>query len=219
MKRWPLLAVLIAVAIILSKVVFEDLLAIPWVESVERLLADPGPGTAVAIVGLLTIDLLLPVPSSLVMVLSGTVFGVAAGGILALVGSLAGNLLGFELTRRFGRNAARRLVGDVQLDQMRVVFERHGALAILLSRPLPVMMETLSLVAGLSEMRRRTFLWASLAGTIPVALLYALAGAWSMQTGNLLPGLVILISVAAGGWRLLRPRLLAPGDRSPASDP
>ena len=209
MKHWPLLAILIAIAIILSKVVFEDLLAIPWVPSVERLLADPGPGTAAVIVGLLTIDLLLPVPSSLVMVLSGTVFGTVTGGLLALVGSLAGNCLGFELTRRFGRHGARRLVGAAELDQMGAVFDRHGALAILLSRPLPVMMETLSLVAGLSLMRRSTFFWASLAGTVPVAFLYALAGTWSIETGNLLPGLVILVSVLAAGWLLLRPRLLA----------
>ena len=213
MKHWLVLGILIGIAVMLSKVVFEDLLGIPWASYVERLLADPGPLAAVGIVALLSIDLLLPIPSSLVMILSGALFGVLGGGLLSLIGSLAGNYLGFELTRTYGRGPSRRLVGEVQLARMSRVFEQNGALAILLSRPLPVVMETMSLVAGLSLMKRSTFLLASLAGTIPVVFAYSLAGALSLEVGSVAPALVMLICVIAAAWLIARPRLRAEGVR------
>ena len=56
-------------------------------------------------VALLVADVVLPVPSSLVMVARGAPFGVAVGALLSLVGSLGAGLFGFGLGRR-GRAAA-----------------------------------------------------------------------------------------------------------------
>ena len=76
----------------------------------------------------------------------------------------------------------------------------HGAAAIVVTRALPVVMETMSIVAGLSTMRRSTFLIASAIGTAPIVVVYAYAGAKSRETGSLVPAIVMLIAVAAGGW-------------------
>jgi uncharacterized membrane protein YdjX (TVP38/TMEM64 family) len=69
-------------------------------------------------------------------------------------------------------------------------------------------METMSLVAGVSTMRRRTFLWASAIGTAPIVVIYAYAGAMSRNTGSLIPAIVILIAVGGAGlvwYRATRP--------------
>lgn len=207
MRHWLTLTIAIALVVVLLKFVFEDWLHMPFATGVERILAEPGPAAAALVVGLLSIDLFLPVPSSLVMILSGVLFGVWRGALLALAGSLIGNWAGFELARRYGHDTARRLVGAAQLERMGRVFARHGAAAILVTRPVPVLMETLSVVAGLSGMRRGTFLAASLAGTIPTVFAYAYAGALSIAVGSVFPAVLGLMIVVAAGWTLARARL------------
>jgi uncharacterized membrane protein YdjX (TVP38/TMEM64 family) len=87
---------------------------------------------------------------------------------------------------------------------MERAFARHGALAIVASRPLPIVMETLSVAAGLSNMRRSTFLLASIVGTAPVVFLYAYAGAASLSAGTVLPAVLILAAILSGGWAIAR---------------
>ena len=53
-------------------------------------------------VGLLIADVLLPVPSSLVMVAHGALFGVVIGTLLSLTGSVGAALFGFAIGRRGG---------------------------------------------------------------------------------------------------------------------
>jgi hypothetical protein len=49
-------------------------------------------------------------------------------------------------------------------------------------------------------MPRKVFLLSSLAGTAPVVVLYAAAGALSRQLSSLAPAVVILVAVAGAGW-------------------
>src|SRR6185503_6799355 len=78
-------------------------------------------GGAIAVVTLLAADLFLPIPSSVIMMLSGAVFGVLWGSMFSLVGSIGGEWLGFELVRRYGVSASRRIVGDEDLEKMRTI--------------------------------------------------------------------------------------------------
>jgi uncharacterized membrane protein YdjX (TVP38/TMEM64 family) len=155
---------------------------------------------------LLAADVFLPVPSSVIMVLSGAAFGVGWGSVFALAGSILGEWAGFELVRRFGRRASRRLASDAELEDVNRFFERYGAVAVIVTRPLPVVMETMSLVAGLSAMRRSVFLIASFIGTAPIVVVYAYAGAVSREVGSVLPALVILLTFGAAGYLWYRAR-------------
>lgn len=209
MTRPLLLVGFVAAVIIVLKVLVENIFDIQLEPMVRAWLVNPGAGTAFTIIALLVADIALPIPSSLVMVLSGAAFGVVGGSVVALIGSIGGEWLGFELVRRYGRNASQWLVGDVEVDRLARVFRRHGAVAVAVTRALPVVMETMSIVAGLSYMKRRDFLVASFIGTAPIVLVYAYAGALSRETGNLVPAVVMLIAVAGFGWVLYRARLSA----------
>jgi len=211
MKRALLLIVLVAVFVIGSKLVVENILGIPMESLAASWLAHAGLGTATLVVVLLAADVALPVPSSLVMVFSGAAFGVVWGSMVALVGSIAGEWLGFELVRRYGRGVSSQLVGADEFERFSEFFDRHGILAVILTRPLPVVMETMSLVAGLSTMSRWAFLGASLAGTAPIVVVYAYAGALSREAGNLVPAVVILVAVAGCGFAWYRARFAAGG--------
>jgi uncharacterized membrane protein YdjX (TVP38/TMEM64 family) len=199
MKRLLILMLVVAAMIIGSKLLIEDALGMNLEPAVTAWLDAPGVGSAAVIIGLLVLDVFLPVPSSVVMVLSGAAFGVLWGAVLALVGSVAGQWVGFELVRRFGRRAASSVAGTNELRDVNRFFEQYGVVAVIVTRPVPIVMETMSLVAGLSRMSRAVFLGASLVGTVPIVIVYAYAGAVARQVGNWLPAVVILVAVGGAG--------------------
>jgi uncharacterized membrane protein YdjX (TVP38/TMEM64 family) len=195
--------------VIVSKLLIENVLGFdlePWARS---WMAAAGPAGAATVIGLLAADVFVPIPSSVIMILSGAAFGVWWGSLLAFAGSMSGEWLGFEIARRYGSAWASRFIGDErEVARLNAMLARHGAAAVAVTRPLPVVMETMSLVAGVSTMKRRTFLWASAIGTAPIVVIYAYAGAMSRDTGSLIPAIVILIAVGGAGlawYRATRP--------------
>lgn len=203
MRRLAIMASALLV-VVLSKLVLEDLLGL----DLGALVAGPtdaGLLGGLLVVALLAADIGVPVPSSVVMVVSGVLFGGAVGGALSFTGAMASAWSGYELSRRFGRPLAARLAGADTLDDLETLFARHGIALVVATRALPIAMEAASLVAGLSRMRRAPYLVACAAGTAPVAWLYAYAGARSRATGQWLPAAIILLGFAVA-WGLTRQR-------------
>lgn len=216
MRRTVALIALVAALIAGSKLLLENVLDLSLEPLARAWMTSAGPAGAAVVIGLLAADIFIPVPSSVIMILSGAAFGVWKGAALALVGSIAGEWLGFELARRYGASWAARFIGDERdVARLNAMIARHGAAAVVATRPLPVVMETMSLVAGLSAMQRVTFLIASLIGTVPIAVVYAYAGARSASTGSLIPAIVILLAV--GGTGMIWYRATRPGPSSSTS--
>jgi uncharacterized membrane protein YdjX (TVP38/TMEM64 family) len=182
------------------------------------LLADPTPwmqrgGIVAAALGvsLLIVDVLLPVPSSLVMVAHGALFGVVSGTFLSLAGSMGAALLGFAIGRR-GDKLLARIVTLEQRARADRMLTRWGALAVVLTRPIPLLAETVAIMAGASSLGWGRMILAALAGSLPPALLYALTGAAvaNLQSTSLMFGVVLLVT--GSFWlvgRLLEPYLSA----------
>jgi len=201
MKRTIALIAIVAAFVIGSKLLIENVLGFSFEPWARAWMANAGMSGAAAVVGLLAVDIFIPVPSSIVMILSGAAFGVVWGSVLAFFGSIGGEWLGFELARKYGTALSTRFIGDeAERRRLNDALVTHGAAAIAVTRALPVVMETMSIVAGLSPMRRSTFLIASTIGTAPIVIIYAYAGAKSRETGSLVPAVVILLAVAAAGW-------------------
>ena len=153
-----------------------------WIEAVRA--SRGGRWLAAALViGLLSGDLLLPVPSSVVMTLSGSALGWAAGTAAAFAGAMGSALLGFGLCRRYSRPAFRRLVGPEEEARADGFMRRYGAWAILLSRSVPMLTEVVSCAAGLSGLSWRAFTLLSATGTLPLCGIYAWAGSRGVQSG------------------------------------
>lgn len=208
MRRTVALVAIVAGVVIGSKLLVENALGLSLEPLARSWMANAGWSAAVAVVGLLAVDIFIPIPSSIVMVLSGAAFGIWWGALLAFAGSMGGEWLGFELARRYGTGLSSRFVGDAaEVQRLNHILVRHGAAAVIVTRALPVVMETMSIVAGVSNMPRRTFLLASAIGTAPIVVVYAYAGAMSRETGSLVPALVILVAVAAGGWVWFRAKM------------
>ena len=162
-------------------------------------------------VGLLIADVVLPVPSSLVMVAHGALFGVVGGTLLSLIGSVGAALFGFAIGRRGGK-VLERLVTPTERTRADHLLSRWGALAIIVTRPIPLLAETVAIMAGASWMSWTNVILASLVGSLPPALLYALTGAAVANFQSTVLMFTVVVAVAGLFWltgRLLESFLLA----------
>lgn len=148
---------------------------VSWVEEPPALLERGGWIGASLGTGLLALDVLLPVPSSVVMVALGRLYGFAAGAGLALAGSVASAVLAWVLGRR-GEGWLARLLGPSERAAADAWLARHGAFALAVTRPVPILAETLALLAGARGMPLSRVLLAATLGILPAAVLYAWAG-------------------------------------------
>ncbi len=128
-------------------------------------------------IALLVLDLVLPVPSTVVMSALGYLYGPVWGGLASMAGSFLAGSTGYGLCRAFGVRAARRLLGEEDLARGAALFERSGGWLVVLSRWLPVLQEVVACMAGLTRMRARTFFLAMACGAGPMGFTFAAVGA------------------------------------------
>jgi uncharacterized membrane protein YdjX (TVP38/TMEM64 family) len=205
MKRfWLVTVAMLATFLALFGVV--EGLGVPVLTDPSAWLNRGGALAAALGVGLLVADVFLPVPSSVVMLAHGALFGVWWGSALSLAGSVGAAALGFFVGRR-GSRALERLVTPAEKARADRMLARWGGLAIVVTRPIPLLAETTAIIAGTSSMTWPRLLVASAAGSAPPALLYALTGATSrgLDNGFLMFGLVMVI---AGAFWLIGKRTL-----------
>lgn len=176
----------------------------------ESRMAASGPA-AVLGVALLVADVALPVPSSLVMVAHGALFGAVAGAVLNLVGrtgsALAGVLLGRGLRRGGGD-------GEDGGRGARLV-ERWGLAAVVLTRPVPVLAESTVVAAGAMGMPVPAVLTAAALGAVPEAVVYAVAGAAAISSTGaavIFAAVVALSAAVAVGGTVAARRRCRPAD-------
>jgi uncharacterized membrane protein YdjX (TVP38/TMEM64 family) len=173
--RISVLAAAIATALL---VLFAVALAldVPVLTDERPSLGAAGPAAALASVGLLVADVVLPVPSSGVMLANGAIFGMVPGALLSLAGSVGAACFGWWLGRR-GERAFGWLADESGRSRAARMLDRRGVVAIALSRPVPVLAETLSILAGATGMPLPRLLASALLGSVPPAIGYGLAGA------------------------------------------
>jgi membrane protein DedA with SNARE-associated domain len=165
----------------------------------------------------------IPVPSEVIMMFGGalaagavagahpSLFGVFAAGVL---GNVAGSYISWAVGKYAGQAAIRRWgrrvgIREHEIDKATAWFERHGPVAVLVGRVIPVIRTFISLPAGFAEMSAGTFGLYTTLGAIPwtaaLAILgYALGANWEQVAndfhgptyaiaGVLLIGLVVVI--------------------------
>jgi len=154
---------------------------------------------AVVGTGLLIIDIVLPVPSSLIMIANGALFGLVLGGMLSLLGGLGSSLVGFWIGRRSTR-LVQRFVPEDERRQADRLMERWGMIAIIATRPIPLVSETLSIVAGGTSLRWRAMIGASVLGLVPGAAIYAATGVYAVTLESSVWSFVVVLVVALAFW-------------------
>jgi uncharacterized membrane protein YdjX (TVP38/TMEM64 family) len=175
-----------------------------------------GPWAPLVSLALLQVQAVLaPLPSLPLMVANGYLFGPLWGGLLSWAGILLSAFLCFGLARRLGRPLVERCAGRAPLARADAVLERHGPVAVLLARLVPLTaFDLVSYAAGLTSMRVGPFLVATGLGMAPAVFLAAAAGHLAGRAPGALGGGLVALAVVGAGLAVLaarrRPRVPAP---------
>jgi uncharacterized membrane protein YdjX (TVP38/TMEM64 family) len=205
-RAWPRrYAVLVGSLLVFFLVAFlaVEALSLPLLTDPSPWLREAGPLAAAAGVGLLLVDVFVPVPSSLVMVAHGALFGVVGGTLLSMAGGLGATLLGFLIGRR-SRGVVRRIVTVGDRERAEQLLQRYGTLAIVVTRPVPMLAETTAIIAGTSGMSWRSAAVAGMAGNLVPALFYAATGAAAASLGNQFAVFGAVLAIAGVFWLIGR---------------
>ncbi len=138
------------------------------------------------VAGFLATDILLPVPSSIVSTLGGAALGAVGGTLASWSGMMVSCALGFWLGR-VGRPLGRRLAGEEELARLETLERRFGDWMIVIARPVPVLAEASTILAGMGKMRFSRFLVMSAIANLAVSAVYAVIGSLSRHIDAFLP--------------------------------
>jgi uncharacterized membrane protein YdjX (TVP38/TMEM64 family) len=127
------------------------------------------------------------------MVAHGAIFGAWLGTVLSLAGGLGAAAAGAWLGRRGGPLLA-RFVSPQERAQAQTLVDRWGPLAVIVTRPVPIVAESVAMLAGASGMGWSKLLASAAAGLLPPAAFYAIAGA----AASGFAGTVVIFSLSLG---------------------
>lgn len=194
------------------------LLTNPSSEAVQGILADTPVWLPLAIIGLMVLHTLVPVPAEFLALAAGMTLGPLWGFVTIWTGAMLGAYLGFWLTRAYGRPVLSLLVSPSRLERSERWLQRIDVPVLLAVRLLPVLsFNLINLVLGLTAISWWRFSWTTGLGIVPATVLMVAFGAhlddWRM---------LALMSVAAvllclGGYVVMRRRTKAQGVLNPAS--
>ena len=208
MKRygWAMAALVVAFVVAFAVV---EAAGVPVLTEPDAAMRGGGLAAAAVGVGLLVGDVVLPVPSSLVMLAHGALFGVVLGALLSLVGTAGAAVAGVWIGRRGERLLA---VPASERRRAQDLVDRWGVVAVVATRPVPVLAEATAIMAGAAGASPFRVGVAAAAGGLPAALLYALAGSLVVNAISGAAVFVAVLAVAALFWlastrRDDRPRL------------
>lgn len=142
----------------------------------------------------------LGVPRLLLCALAGTLFGFMAGGIIALISSMAGSWGAFVFARWGGRRWAENRLSAAN-ETLRSVLATPTITAIFVARQLPVPGILINVMLGMLPTTQRTFLIGTGLGYLPSTVIVALAGS-SLGKDNLAAA-ITQISLAMIGLAVL----------------
>ena len=162
-------------------------------------------------VALLILDVLLPIPSSVVSMALCWMLGPVWGAAAVFAGMTGAFGLGYGLGRLAPRSRLRAWVGPALWDAMLARNDHRFIFWIALGRPIPVLAELTAMLAGVLHIPLRQALPAAMLSSLGVSSMYA-ASAWlGQQQVNFwwtLAASIGMPSVMWGTYWLWRARLL-----------
>lgn len=157
------------------------------------------PFTPVAVVGSYVAAGLVMVPVTLLIAVTGIVFGPVFGSLYAIGGTMLSAAVAYGIGHRLGRETVQKLLG-ARINRLSKRIAKRGILAVVVIRMLPVAPFTVvNMVAGASHIRFRDYMIGTLFGMLPgitmtVTFVHHLAEAVRNPSAGTV---AVLVSVAA----------------------
>lgn len=208
---WVRLSVL--VLLLLGGVATLVLVPLPAAAEVQAWAARGGAWVPAVFIGGYAIATLLLLPKNVLSAAAGFAFGLPVGVALVWVAAMLGASASFWLGRRLGRDGVERLAGR-HLARLDALVLRHGVLAILAARLIPVVPFTaVNYGSGLTAVGFPAYLLATAVGILPGTVAYVAVGAYGTDPGSrpFLLATGALLALTLGGAALARRRTRPPG--------
>lgn len=126
-----------------------------------------------------------PIPSEIVQVTGGLIFGWGWGSILSLTGIMFTAYIGYHIAIKGGARVIEAAIGKNNMDAMETFIGKHGIWAMILGRGVPfIPFDLLTYGAGLVKMGRRNFIIGTFIGAIPRSIFYAWVGSVMFPHGG-----------------------------------
>ena len=123
-------------------------------------------------------------PDSVLAIAGGLIFGLFKGYIYTTIGALIGGTISFYISRYWGRGFIKKLTKE-KLDKVEYMINSRGFIIIFLLRLIPLFpFDVISYGAGLTSVKYKDFLLATLLGTIPGILVFTNLGAQVVNIGS-----------------------------------
>lgn len=132
--------------------------------------------TFALVVGLLSTDILLPIPSSVISTLSGWQLGWLIGSLATWIGMNAGAVIGFAMSKTWGKPLALWFCKREDLDRMQALISAYGPTILVLTRAMPVFAEASVLIAGIHRLSWDRFVPAIVLSNLGIAVAYSWFG-------------------------------------------
>jgi uncharacterized membrane protein YdjX (TVP38/TMEM64 family) len=186
-------------------------------ESLRDAIAGLGIFGPLAMIGIMTFRPFLGLPSWLVMLATGMLFGPVLGTVCGAVGGLLGAALIFGVARALGRETVQSYLGVGALRSFEEFLVLRGAPWLALYTAIPITWLTPVFAgSGLSRMRFGMFCTAVGLGFVPRAGLFAVAGRAAVEPSLRNVSMAVALGIAALVGTLLARRWLS--ERPSASE-
>lgn len=150
--------------------------------------------------------ILLVIPTNILSILAGNIFGPYKAFLLSMIGCFGSGTIAFFLARFLGGAFVQRILKGkaMTLDSN---IEKHGFKIMILMRLAVVFpYDPLSYAAGLTKMKYRDFILGTLIGIFPEMVTYSLMGK-NMEhpfSHKFILPIVIVIALAIGAWYMYK---------------
>lgn len=148
-------------------------------------------------------DIILPVPSSVIMLLNGKLFGIAEGTLISTAGLVLSTVAGYYIGKKISSRVS-RFIPEWERSRAEKLFQQWGYLALIITRPIPLLSESLSIVAGLQGVSPFILIVSAVAGSVPGAFIYAYYGNISNEVQSQYLSFFLVLGVAAVAFLLAR---------------
>ena len=148
------------------------------------------------------------IPTLILTMFGGYVFGVLLGTVYSLIGMTIGSIIIFVIARKLGISFFRKIINKKELEHFDVFFKKRGDMSIFLARSILILFppDVVSVAAGLTQIRFKHYVIFSILGFIPNLLILALFGERLSQGINPITFIVlVLIILAISGYIFRHP--------------
>ena len=160
--------------------------------------------TGLLLTALLAVDILVPVPSSLVSTACGMTLGFVGGTGASFAGMSITAVVGY-LIGRYASAPAERLIGKNEVALLQTFHRRYGVWLLLALRPVPVLAEASVVFSGLSRQSFPRMLAVVSLGNLAVSAVYAAVGVWGKLSDSFIPAFAASLALSGlliGGTRV-----------------